>query len=293
MKAILRLFQTFNYISSHPLNKKTGGGLLRWFRWQLGTRILPYGIVVPFVEDTRLILQKGMFANYYCGVDEFEEMFFLLHFLRDSDVFADVGANIGSYTVLASGVCGAKTYCFEPCSQTYKRLCDNIVLNEIGSRVQAYNLAMGASKGEVLFTQSLGSMNHVAARQEAGTAIRQVNIDTLDSILGNEIPRLLKIDVEGFETEVIMGADRILASENCEAIVMEFGVGSRLGYDEFKLYQKVLGYGFRPCSYSPDTRKLTECKSDAICSGPFVKNVDSAASRLRQASAKRVNGVLI
>jgi len=42
------------------------------------------------------------------------DMGFLLHFLRKDDLFLDVGANIGSYTVLAGGAVGAKSISFEP-----------------------------------------------------------------------------------------------------------------------------------------------------------------------------------
>jgi hypothetical protein len=63
-------------------------------------------VVVPFVGDTRLLVARGMrgaTGNVYVGLHEFEEMAFALHALRPSSRFIDVGANVGSYTVLAAG----------------------------------------------------------------------------------------------------------------------------------------------------------------------------------------------
>jgi hypothetical protein len=53
-------------------------------------------------------------GNLYAGLHEFSEMGFLLHLLRQNDLFVDVGANLGSYTVLASAVCQARNIAFEP-----------------------------------------------------------------------------------------------------------------------------------------------------------------------------------
>ncbi len=56
----------------------------------------------------------GATGNIYAGLHEFDDMAFFLHLLRPEDMFADVGSNIGSYTILASGVVGAKSVAFEP-----------------------------------------------------------------------------------------------------------------------------------------------------------------------------------
>ncbi len=64
-------------------------------------------VIVHWIGGTRLAARRGMTGltgNIYAGLHEFADMAFLLHFLRPSDLFADVGANVGSYTILASGV---------------------------------------------------------------------------------------------------------------------------------------------------------------------------------------------
>ena len=64
----------------------------------------------------------GATGNIYVGLREFEDMAFLLHLLRPDDLFVDVGANIGSFTVLASGAVGARSLAIEPIERTFNIL---------------------------------------------------------------------------------------------------------------------------------------------------------------------------
>jgi FkbM family methyltransferase len=217
-------------------------------------------------------------------------MFFVIHLLRDTDVFADVGANIGSYTILAAGVCGAKTYSFEPCLKTYERLCDNVAINSLFRRVNTLNMAVGASKGVVKFTQSCGTMNHVVDDPNVGGNVAEVVVETLDEVLRDDVPSVLKIDVEGYETEVINGADQILSSDKCNVLIMEFGVGNRYGYNEEALFNKVVGYGFTPCKYDPFSRTLTVKDKNEMASSIYVKNYNEVRMRLKEADMQLING---
>jgi hypothetical protein len=78
--------------------------------------------IVPFVKDTRIALHPNGGSNRYevaVGVFEFEEMVFVLHALRPSSLFVDVGANVGFYTVLAGGGVGASCLSLEPVPATF------------------------------------------------------------------------------------------------------------------------------------------------------------------------------
>jgi predicted RNA methylase len=70
----------------------------------------------------------GATQKIYCSLQEFEDMALLLHVLRPGDLFVDVGANVGSYTILAAGVCGANVISIEPVPSTFTHLADNIHL---------------------------------------------------------------------------------------------------------------------------------------------------------------------
>src|SRR5436305_696190 len=98
------LFAILKFITNHPLNRNHKfRAIMRFIKWQLNTRLNPYPIIYTFTAKSLLIVKKGMSGatgNLYCGLHEFNDMGFLLHFLRREDLFVDIGANIGSYTVL-------------------------------------------------------------------------------------------------------------------------------------------------------------------------------------------------
>jgi len=150
------IVNTLSFIIFHPLSKhRKFSAILRYIRWQVGSRIVSGPIAVRFVNDTRLLVERGMIGamdNVHCGLDEFEDIAFLFHFLRQGDFFVDVGANVGSYTVLASAVIGARSLAFEPVPDTYNILLDNIHINRIEIQVDAKLLAVGDSNGEIEMT---------------------------------------------------------------------------------------------------------------------------------------------
>ncbi len=80
------LLNTYRFIANHPLTRDHKiHAMSRWLRWQFGSRVLGWPVVVPFVGDTRLLARPGMTGatgNIYCGLHEFEDMAFVLHFLR-------------------------------------------------------------------------------------------------------------------------------------------------------------------------------------------------------------------
>src|SRR3984893_15374669 len=102
MKAVIDLARFF---ASHPLTHTSPiKAWQRWLSWQIKSRLRDE-VNAPWIGG-----QSGMTGatgNVYVGLHEFADMMFLLHFLRERDLFLDIGANVGTYTVLASGVCRA------------------------------------------------------------------------------------------------------------------------------------------------------------------------------------------
>lgn len=105
---------------------------------------MPVPMLVPFVESTCLVMERGMTGergNFYARLHEFNGMILLLHFIRPSDSFADVGANTGSYSVLAAGVTGATYIAFVPMTSKFSRLYRNVGCNGFESLVSLRNAA--------------------------------------------------------------------------------------------------------------------------------------------------------
>lgn len=234
----------------------------------------------------------GATGNVYCGLHDFEDMSFLLHFLREGDLFVDVGANVGCYTVLASAEIGARTIAIEPVPSVFQGLAANVELNNIGALVQAHNIGLGREPGSARFTTSLDTANHVAAEGESGGIT--VRIGTLDVILERCDPRLMKIDVEGFETEVLDGGPVTMARPSLKALIVELnGQGKRYGRDDEEIHQRVVGYGFLPFRYVPFERRLVPIETFGPKNTIYVRDVAFASERLKGARTVKVNGVEI
>lgn len=291
------LTNTLSFILRHPLNRtRKFAALRRFVRWQLGSRLALGSVAVPFVDSTRLLVRPGMTGatqNVYCGLQEFEDMGFVLHALRPGDLFVDVGANIGSYTILAAGASGAHCLSFEPSPTTFVHLLDNIRLNNLESRVTARNVGVGASPGFMTFTSGLDTENHVAAEGEAVADPIEVRVEPLDVALSASPATLLKIDVEGYETEVVNGASDVMRGESLLAVVMELnGSGLRYGYDEEQIHQSMVRWGFEAVRYDPLQRTFTQLGSRNSADGNtlYVRNLECLRDRVRTAPIHTVLG---
>lgn len=280
------MFQTISFIINHPLNKGNKlNALFQFLKWQFRSRLINKPYIHKFTENSKLLVKKGMTGatgNIYCGLHEFEDMSFLLHFLRPDDLFVDIGANIGSYSILASGEIGAKTISIEPIPATFESLKTNIYINEIKHLVEALNIGLGSASGTLKFTKSLDTVNHIATDQEDDTI--DVKVDTLDNVLGDKSPSLLKIDVEGFETEVLKGAEKTLINPNLKAIIIELnGSGQRYGYDEQSIHNNLLNKGFSPYTYNPFTRQIVRIEQFGTHNTIYLSDLDFVQGRLRTA----------
>lgn len=281
-------------IVTHPLNlNNKSGALLRFFKWQIGARINPYPIVYPFTEHSKLLIERGMTGvtgNLYCGLHEFYDMGFLLHLLRKDDLFLDVGANAGSYTVLASAEIGARAISVEPIPTTFGHLKNNISLNNLEELVSAHNIGLAGVKGAINFTKSLDTVNHVATSGEEDTI--EVPIDTLDNISKETTPRLIKIDVEGYEYEVLKGANQTLNKPELKALIVELnGSGEKYDFNDNDVHQKLVDSGFSPYEYDPFTRNLSPLEKFGNQNTIYIRDIDFVSQRVREARKIKVNGV--
>ncbi|MBF0282125.1 MAG: FkbM family methyltransferase [Zetaproteobacteria bacterium] len=289
----------FTFLLKHPLNiDHKWTVLLRYLRWQVGSRLAPGAVAVDFVDKTRLLVKPGMTGatgNIYTGLHEFEDMAFVLHILRQGDCFVDIGANIGSYTVLAGGAVGVNCISVEPIPDTFDHLRDNINLNGMRDRVTALNVGVGEKEGVLRFTSSQDTVNHVLSEDEAkGMPSMEVPVQRLDDILNNVNPVLIKIDVEGFESNVIKGANSVLSKDSLLGVIMELnGSGRRYGFDESVLHETMLSYGFSTYTYAPFERQLKTLANKTSNSGNtlYVRNCDEVNERLKSSQAYQIINV--
>jgi len=292
----MSFFQTIKFINRHPLAKRHKlVAITRFIQWQCSQAIHPRPVTYPFIANTKLWVKKGMAGatgNIYTGLHEFEDMCFLLHFLRPGDLFIDIGANIGSYTILAAGVASADCISIEPVPQTFEVLKKNIAINGLAKRVTALNIGIGAEKAILHFTKHLDTVNHVIRdnSDEKGEDLIDVPCECLDTLLLNgQKPALLKIDVEGFEQEVINGARHLLEDPALKAIIIELnGSGGRYGYKESNIHQQLKDSGFSSYQYAPFTRELKTMEGFGNLNTIYLKDLPFVKERLITASPVKV-----
>lgn len=157
---------------------------------------------------------------------------FLTERFRDGAVFVDVGANVGAYSLRAAAR-GMKVYAFEPMPVNIELFKRNAALNKLS--VELSECALGAENGNARLTPN-GAVSRISKNGELEVPLR-----TLDSF---DLPRvdLLKVDVEGYELEVLKGAEKTLERSH-PAIMVEmhhwagaekeaglFGMLAKLGY---------------------------------------------------------------
>ena len=258
-----RLKARYRAFARHPLAKENAwAALWRYVHFHAKHRIWPDAAVYPFVNDLRFLTRPGMgyiAHNIYVGMHDFAEMGFLLHFLRPTDHFIDVGANAGVYTLLAAGGCGAQVMAVEPVAATCDLLRQNLRLNNLEAKVNVLNIAAGASETELdIEITASDAWNHIILQPELATDVLRVPVKPLDLLTSNTIPTMLKIDVEGFEQEVLNGAEQTIQNSALKAIVIELnGSGLRYGFHDDVVHDCLIDFGFQPYQYDPFLRALS------------------------------------
>lgn len=175
--------------------------------------------------------------------------------LQTDKVFVDIGAHIGTYT----WTCAKKayhTYSFECNPQAFCYLAANIALNKLEFKTNIYNCALGNEEKVATYyiRSNDGGGNGVKVLSELDNSLKKIDVQmkTLDSFNITNIG-LIKIDVEGFEKEVLEGSINTLKNNNFPKIIFESWTNKtnnaeineisyeKIQYELFE-YVKSLGY---------------------------------------------------
>ena len=171
-------------------------------------------------------LQRNRLSRKYEPLQPFIMLEFLEAFAPE--VFVDVGANIGLYSVLLGSHAGIRDlHCFEPVPEAHDELRANIDANGLTPKASVHRVALSDAAGSTSMSiiGALSGANAISStsihRDKAAIERIKVPLARLDDILnisGRTI--LMKVDVEGHETAVLRGAEKLL-SENHGIIQVE------------------------------------------------------------------------
>ncbi len=204
----------------------------------------------------------------YEGFEE-SEIIFLRRYLTDSDIFIDIGSNIGLYSLHAAQLVGknGKVYAFEPAPDTFSRLLLNINLNNFDETIKCNNLGLSDKKECLRMNISLSgydAWNTFAdpTNDYFNTQI-EVPVETLDNyIKNNNIDSnkisLIKVDVEGWEVFVFKGAVNLLTNINAPVLIVEFTETNLFaaGTNCYELFDLVQSYGYDWYTYDSSINNL-------------------------------------
>jgi FkbM family methyltransferase len=247
------------FVWSNPANEgKRAYALLRAVRFQARGRLLRRRTLARLGDRSRVwadLHRMGASKVVYANPPDHPEMIVWRRALRPGDLFVDVGANIGSYSIWA-GELGAEVIAFEPADDTFALLAENVALN--GYAITAIQAAAGASCGMARFTSGRDCVNRLDL--EGGVEARMV---TIDSVIGDRTVDGIKIDVEGFEIEVLRGCERALSQHRLRLIQLEWNSasGQAVGGDRVPVAELLAKYGY--ALYRPNRDGVLVPLSDA------------------------------
>lgn len=226
------------------LSRKTRVWLTPFFMELGGVALDQKGpsFVMRYFEGFRMeldITEKTQRNIFFLKVYEEWITHFIDQTIKEGDVFIDVGANVGYYTLLATSK-GARVMSYEPERENFARLLHNLALNNFSA--QCLRMAVGNKSGTM--TLQINPLNRggnsmlpnddykTGARHYSRKEIehmfgvenlaQEVEVNTLDSLVQERV-KILKIDVEGFEAQVFEGMEEILSKGMAENIICELG----------------------------------------------------------------------
>lgn len=158
--------------------------------------------------------------------------------LHPKHVVIDVGANIGNHSVYFAAFTDCnQVIALEAHPKVFKTLTENIRLNALQKKIRALNVAAGDTKGRV-------GLEEPASKILGGTRVVKgnlVDMRPLDQIVGKDRISLMKIDVEGFEVEVLKGARKLLKNQSPDVFVEIWSASQKRNVDQI----------LKPLGYSP------------------------------------------
>ena len=262
--------------------------------------IIPEDPIATFETKYRFRLKANLanlehqYLYFYGTHDERYVITKLLKLIKPGDICWDIGANIGFYTCLLASrvaVCVSQSeecfqsgavVAFEPATHTCAYLHENVCLNQFAN-VTVVNKGLGDSMeqrhlyySEAALAEGTASLKYAKGR----AASEPVTLDTIDNLIRElPVPDFIKIDVEGYQLEVLRGGEYCLKTHAplLMAELKDVGETNRADFREIEQYVAELGYSL----YEIRKHSLKRCAriSDTKKRNFFLVNEDSPTFR--------------
>jgi FkbM family methyltransferase len=213
--------------------------------------------------------------------------------LEEGDCFLDAGANIGIYSLIASGKVGSKgrVFAFDADPWNHQLCCENLQINRIDN-VDLQRVALGETQRSARFISAKRVNSACSGLEEAvesvvsaeegpgqGDEVIEVEMDTLDRLCAevkgwSSGKVILKMDIEGAEPLAIDGATELI--ERLDGVIFEYNplLVERLGFDWDYIPRKLFERGFEGFLIREGTGRLipySSCRT--TCGNLYFRRV--------------------
>jgi FkbM family methyltransferase len=233
-----------------------------------------------FPVELRLSSSRIIASDKNCGVSalinsqgmyDYNNMTLIKILLKDGGCLFDIGANIGSYTLIAAEQSKAQVVSFEPHPRTFSKLNDNVQLNSLGN-VRLVNSAVGSENSNVFMSDTAGSAMNSIQPGPAENAIEVpcVRIETFCAEHDTR-PDFIKMDIEGFEYDALRGFGELLSQAKL-IFIEQNGLANLRSKGDVEINQLLRSMGFQgPYKVDTDNRVFHRECDVSIEDSIFVK----------------------
>ena len=243
-----------------------------------------------YLLDPEQMSQRFMLNDFTAGrLYEAETSNFIGSLLQPGDTFIDIGAHVGYFSMLAAALVGptGAVFSFEPDATNYAHLIDHIEVNRATS-IRPMHMAVGATPGVAeFFVNADNDGGHALwevgrhpfnERSRESPTSRRVYVTSLDHIFADrDMSRLraIKIDAEGAEFAILVGARGLLRQYRVPFVIAEvnrFGLES-LGASERHLRGVMSDLGYETYLFQPGQTFLQRLTADETPETNYVFNL--------------------
>lgn len=246
------LISAIRFLSRRTLSKNSTW--ITFQSWKLS--LFSTSRAISWVNGIKLTQEswKLIHHNNQPNHRQYNNMSFLLDLLRPGDIFVDIGAHVGSYSILASWLRGVYSYCFEPNAAVLEQLQANIHLNHLERLITVVPYMIGHREVAQQLPQT-NKTNNLSISVE----YPQRHKESLYS-LNHSIPVLsdvIRIGTINALKNLFQNAKESLASSSIKAVLLEQGVETELQ----DLHTQFQALQFEAYQYIPDQKRLLRLNS--------------------------------
>jgi len=223
---------------------------------------------------TPITVHHGKYNFYFNNDGDYEEILYHAHwnkyfsdeknkirqYLKNGDVPIDVGANIGLFSLILSDLVGdsGQVFSFEPIPMLHKKLINNINLNKLNN-IETIESGIGDkdSEIEIFLNPEQSGLSSAIAKPSGNYIPQKIKLISLDKFFMNRNEKIsfIKIDTEGYEPQVLLGAKELIERHKPVIYIELGGDHQKTSVEALKILKEY--------NYSCEAENIDLTKADA------------------------------